>query len=542
VNTRLKHTIGTSLLLCVCACGGAQGSGDGQQGESALDQLTAMPAQLAASADKVLEPINRTDAILVQLETLPDKLGIAKDDYVEALTTLLAGQAPKTPTGLTGAAQQEWRDFVNNFIGVKRGIVGAPDAAKAFAADLLAAAAKVPALAAKAKAEMEVEKARLKVNPFASSAAKAEVLAKEKRLNSVVADVEAKIAELQQKVTGLPKRAQSSVQTLVAKLEELGVDDAMSALKSGTRQAVDNRLAAVAPGQSPGPPAVKTLGGGTPAPIRSGERGEEGVSPKVTATVGHAQHSVQAAPAGPGAIVWVSLPGGTFRMGSNDGDADEKPAHAVTLSPFQMAKTATTVAQYAACVRAGACSAAHFDDGKCDVWNGSKWVKGRLPNSFRNLSHPVVCVDWQQASSFCQWAGGRLPSEAQWEYAARSGGQDWKYPWGSDGATCRRTVVSSGGTGCGRQSTWRVCSRPAGNTRQGLCDMAGNVWEWVQDWYDWGYYSKSPKNDPVNNQSAYYRVGRGGGWVLTADYVRAADRAGGAPGDSGGALGFRCAR
>lgn len=540
MKTRLNHAIEASLLLCVCACGGAQGSGDEQLDDSALEQLTAMPAQLAASADKILEPINRIDAMLVQLETLPDKLGIAKEDYVEALTTLLSGRVPKTPTGLTGAAEQEWRDFVSNFIGVKRGIVGAPDAAKAFAADLLAASVRVPALAAKAKVEIELEKAKLKVNPFASSAAKAEVLAKEQRLNGVVAGVEAKVAGLRQKVMGLPKRAQSSVQTLVAKLNELGVDDATSALTSGTRQAVENRLAAVAPSQIPGPAPAKTLGGSGLPPNHGGER-QEG-APKGINTLGDAKHPAQVALSGREGIVWVSLPGGTFRMGSHDGEADERPQHAVTLSPFQMAKTETTVAQYAACVRAGACSAAHFDDGKCYVRNGSMWVKGRLPESFRGSSQPVVCVDWQQASSFCQWAGGRLPSEAQWEYAARSGGQDWTYSWGNGGATCRRSVVSSGGTGCGRGHTWPVCSKPAGNTRQGLCGMAGNVWEWVYDWYDWGYYSKSPRNDPVNSRSAFYRVGRGGGWVLDADYVRAADRAGGAPGESGGALGFRCAK
>ncbi|HQC44850.1 MAG TPA: formylglycine-generating enzyme family protein, partial [Myxococcota bacterium] len=155
-------------------------------------------------------------------------------------------------------------------------------------------------------------------------------------------------------------------------------------------------------------------------------------------------------------------------MGSND-LSWSRPVHRVTVPTFEMSKTQVTVDQYIACVNVGACTEPDTED-YCN------WIK-----SDRG-SHPVNCVSWNQAQAFARWAGGRLPSEAEWEYAARSGGRDWKYPWGDEEATCERAVISEGGNGCGRGSTWPVCSKPSGNTTHGLCDMAGNVWEWVQDW------------------------------------------------------------
>ena len=239
---------------------------------------------------------------------------------------------------------------------------------------------------------------------------------------------------------------------------------------------------------------------------------------------------------------WVRLPGGTFQMGSNSGSGDEKPVHSVTLSAFEIAATEVTVGQYRQCVQAGACTEAHFDDGTCYVWTGSEWKQGVLPQTFRGDNQPVVCVDWHQATAYANWVGGRLPTEAEWEYAARSGGRNQEYPWGNQKATCSYAVIDDGGNGCGQNSTWPVCSKSAGNTFQGLCDMAGNVWEWVSDWYDSGYYAKSPSSNPTGPSSGSNRVIRGGSWLSFAGDVRAANRGSYGPGDRSYALGLRPAR
>jgi len=231
-------------------------------------------------------------------------------------------------------------------------------------------------------------------------------------------------------------------------------------------------------------------------------------------------------------IKWVRLPGGTFQMGSNSGDSDENPVHSVTLSAFEMAATEVTVGQYRQCVQAGACTAPN-DKSSNKYCN---WGYSDRDN------HPVNCIDWHQATAYAKWVGGRLPTEAEWEYAARSGGRNQEYPWGNQKATCSYAVMDDGGNGCGRDSTWPVCSKVAGNTSQGLCDMAGNVWEWVSDWYESGYYGKSPSSNPTGPSSGSPRVVRGGSWFNDARYVRAAYRYRGGPGSRHYNLGFRVAR
>jgi len=244
-------------------------------------------------------------------------------------------------------------------------------------------------------------------------------------------------------------------------------------------------------------------------------------------------------------IEWVRIEGGSFNMGSDDDDSwdGEQPVHRVTVPTFEMSKTAVTFKQYQACVSAGDCTAAHVDDGMCRVLTGSGVEPGTLPSSFQGDDQPVVCVDWDQAQAFARWVGGRLPSEAEWEYAARSGGRDWKYPWGNEEATCERAVMCDGsGPGCGRNSTWPVCSKPNGNTTHGLCDMAGNVWEWVQDWYHNSYDGAPTDGSAWESPPDSYRVGRGGYWLLNAWCVRAANRDFIDPLSRNNHLGFRVAR
>jgi formylglycine-generating enzyme required for sulfatase activity len=225
------------------------------------------------------------------------------------------------------------------------------------------------------------------------------------------------------------------------------------------------------------------------------------------------------------AIEWVTIAGGAFMMGSESGSAVERPAHRVTVRTFQMAKTEATNAQYRACVQAGACSPA---SDQADRFNGD--------------DQPVVGVDWQQASSFARWAGGRLPSEAEWEYAARSGGRLQEYPWGNETASCARAVMDDGGRGCGRSATWPVCSKPAGNSAQGLCDMAGNVWEWVQDWYHSSYDGAPSDGRAWESPTGSSRVLRGGSWYYDAGLARSAYRDRFVPGNRVGSLGLRLAR
>ncbi|MFI5350372.1 MAG: formylglycine-generating enzyme family protein, partial [Elusimicrobiota bacterium] len=131
----------------------------------------------------------------------------------------------------------------------------------------------------------------------------------------------------------------------------------------------------------------------------------------------------------------------------------------------------------------------------------------------------------------------------EWEYAARSGGRDRKFPWGNEKATCERAVISEGddgALGCGKNSTWPVCSKPAGNTRQGLCDMAGNAWEWVQDRFH-NSYAGAPADGNSREGPGANRVVRGGSFRLSAENARCALR-GGVPGDRDFTLGFRPAR
>ncbi len=230
-------------------------------------------------------------------------------------------------------------------------------------------------------------------------------------------------------------------------------------------------------------------------------------------------------------VEWVRIEGGNFNMGSNDEHSynNEKPVHSVTVPTFEMSKTEVTVDHYRACVNAGACTGPNYG-GNC---NWGKSDRG---------AHPINCVDWSQAQAFAKWAGGRLPSEAEWEYAARSGGRDWRYPWGNEEATCDLAVMEGVKEGCGRDSTWPVCSKPSGNTSQGLCDMAGNIWEWVQDGYHYNYEGAPSDGSAWESPAGSDRVGRGGSWLDGARYVRSARRGGDFHGDRYDYLGFRLVR
>jgi len=216
----------------------------------------------------------------------------------------------------------------------------------------------------------------------------------------------------------------------------------------------------------------------------------------------------------------VYVPAGNFTMGSSSGESDEQPVHTVYLSPYYIDKYEVTNSQFAGFLSAG--NGSHYYSSMMITQSGSTYTS---QSGYGN--HPVVYVNWNGAKAYCEWAGKRLPTEAEWEKAAR--GTDGRtYPWGEADPSASpyraNYYLGTNGAGDGYQETAPVGSFPAGVSPYGAYDMAGNVWEWVADWYNSTYYSSSPSSNPQGPSSGTYRVMRGGSWDGTTDYLRAADR------------------
>ncbi len=235
----------------------------------------------------------------------------------------------------------------------------------------------------------------------------------------------------------------------------------------------------------------------------------------------------------------VLVPAGEFYMGCAASDSSckdtEKPARNVYLDAFQIDKTEVTVDAYALCVNAGQCS-------EPGTRSYATWGK---PG---NGNHPVNYVDWNQANLYCKWAGKQLPTEAQWEKAAR-GTDGRKYPWGHDDASCIYAVMSGeGGWGCGARWTQPVGSKPSGASPYGVLDMGGSVSEWTADWFHISYDTSSTPSlgaaplsrNPTGPLSGTLRVRRGGGFPDSPISLRASGRGGEAPSVANYDLGFRC--
>lgn len=220
--------------------------------------------------------------------------------------------------------------------------------------------------------------------------------------------------------------------------------------------------------------------------------------------------------------VLVLIPGGTFLMGSNQRD-DEKPPHPVTLAPYLMAREPVTNAQFARFVSATAC-VVKANGLRCD-WK--KVAEQYGPQA------PVLCVSWADACTYCRWAGLRLPTEAEWEYAAR-GPQNYVYPWGNewDPSRCQNSTQK---VRCGGASSTN--SYPSGSSPFGCLDMVGNATEWTESWYD-----RYPGNTTTHCHFGRSRVRRGGSWGDAIPEAFRAARRDALPPCSRIVSGFRCAR
>ena len=262
-------------------------------------------------------------------------------------------------------------------------------------------------------------------------------------------------------------------------------------------------------------------------------------------------------------MLLVYIPGGNFVMGSTSADSsaftDEMPQHTVQLSSFWIDQTEVTNGMFTRFVSETGYVTDAESYGWGGVWNGTGWarVSGATWNHPQGPSsslsglenYPVVQVSWNDAQAYCRWAGRSLPSEAQWEAAAR--GTDGRlYPWGNQSVTSGMANFADtnlnvewnlSNVNDGYQYVAPAGQFTAGASPYGVLDMAGNVWEWNQDWYGETYYSSSPQNDPGGPAGGDRRVMRGGSWGSRWRYLRCANRLRAEPDYRDAGTGFRCA-
>jgi len=236
--------------------------------------------------------------------------------------------------------------------------------------------------------------------------------------------------------------------------------------------------------------------------------------------------AVEKAPSGKD---FVTVPAGCFQMGNGFSDAYflEKPVHEVCLEGFDIAKYDVTVGEFSRFVEEINYVTEAERGGGCYVYDGISWsmnskASWRSPGFTQEVSHPVVCVSWSDAVQYAEWLtrkdnkSYRLPSEAQWEYAARGGGRIERYAGGDDVDALAWYSANADGT-----------THPVGQKKPnslGLYDMSGNVWQWCADWYSQSYYRQGPRNYPKGPSEGKKRVFRGGSWFYDARGVRASYR------------------
>lgn len=239
----------------------------------------------------------------------------------------------------------------------------------------------------------------------------------------------------------------------------------------------------------------------------------------------------------------IYIEGGNFRMGNDEGESDEQPAHLVRLDPYFIDESEVTNRQYSLCVADGLCSPPQNPNA---TFHPSYYGDPKFDN------YPVIFVSWDQANTFCEWRDGRLPSEAEWEFAAgyrAEVAQKLRFPWGE---LLTSGVANFCDSNCtlperdpqiddGHRDTAPVGTFPEGQSSFGLYDMAGNVMEWVHDWYDPDFYEVSSDINPLGPAEGVARVLRGGSWLSTVEDLQVTTRGSFVPEVARANLGFRCA-
>jgi formylglycine-generating enzyme required for sulfatase activity len=222
------------------------------------------------------------------------------------------------------------------------------------------------------------------------------------------------------------------------------------------------------------------------------------------------------------------IPAGEFWMGIDglQGLDDERPRHLVMLDAYAMDVHEVTVGRYSTFLK----------------------KSGRMPPLFwdtvdpnEHADRPVIGVDWEDANAYCRWVGKRLPTEAEWEHAAR-GTDERRYPWGNQTPTSEFANYGLGARFSYGQTLMPVGHYDKGKSPYGLHDMAGNVWEWVQDWYGANYYEISDKHNPPGPEEGQFKVLRGGSWSELPKYLLTYGRFKLPPNTRNSYIGFRCAQ
>lgn len=232
----------------------------------------------------------------------------------------------------------------------------------------------------------------------------------------------------------------------------------------------------------------------------------------------------------------VLIPAGPYPMGvpqgDRDGGRDEYPRHVIDIDDFYIDKYEVTNGRYLEFVKA----TNHRVPQNPKNPTRNLWEGVGIPESLAD--RPVVNVDWADADAYCKWAGRRLPREAEWEKAAK-GNNDWRFPWGNVEPTDKHLNFNQ--KWIGEKTLMPVGSYEKGKSPYGAYDMAGNVWEWINDWYDAKYYEKSPAKNPPGPESGTKRVIRGAGWQNETPTVRIFTRVDSDPTIRNESTGFRCA-